>query len=136
MIMASEASGMNNRRLETLIREISDEIEGNPGFWQFNAFGQRLICVTDESHDRLRVMVPIVDESDLTSDQLSQCMAANFDRALDARYCISDGTLWGAFIHPLGCLNPAHFRSGCQQVAELAKNFGTSFSSGVLRFGG
>ncbi len=136
MIMASEASGMNNRRLETLIREIGDSVEGKLGFWQFNAYGQRLICVTDESHDRLRVMVPIVEESELDSEQLATCMAANFDRALDARYCFSDGTLWGAFIHPLGCLTSAHFRSGCQQVAELAKNFGTSYSSGVLRFGG
>ena len=127
---------MNNERLGVLIAQIGSNIDGQTGFWQFDFGEVRLICITDETHDRMRVMTPIASVEELSSEHMLASMTANFDRALDARYCVNNDTLWGAFIHPLSCLSAAHFRSGCQQVAEVANNFGTSFSSGVLRFGG
>lgn len=135
MIMANDASEMNNQRINDLIHEFSEDVQGGNGCWEFTAFGRRLICVTDESHDRMRIMTPIVEDRGISHDRLLECMKANFDRALDARYCISDDTLWAAFIHPLSSLESCLFKSGCSQVAELARNYGTSFSSGVLRFG-
>ena len=136
MIMASNPGGMNNEQLDALIHRLGTDVDGQAGFWQFTVFGVRLYCITDESHDRLRVMTPIVDATDLDSAIILKCMEANYDRALDARYCINDGTLWSAFIHPLRSLNAEFFRSGCSQVAELSRNFGTTYSSGELRFGG
>ena len=135
MIMASDGGGINNRGLEKLIREMGTDVEGSPGFWEFTAYGQRLYCITDESQDRMRVMTSIADASKLTPDILTVCMEANFDRALDARYCLHDNVLWAAFMHPLRSLRPNHFRSACSQVAKLSENFGTSYSSGQLRFG-
>ena len=44
--------------------------------------------------------------------------------------------LWSAFIHPLQQLGSAQFRDAVEQVVTLAKNYGTSFSSGNLAFGG
>ena len=136
MIMANDPGGMNNRGLDVLINEIGSDILGQLGFWEFTAHGRRLYCITDESHNRMRVMVSIVDSGQLTPDMLQTCMEANFDRALDARYCLNEDTLWAAFIHPLRSLDADLFRSACRQVATLAENFGTSYSSGELRFGG
>ena len=136
MIMASESGGMNCHRLESLILQIGKNVEGENGFWQFVAYGHRLICVADEKQDRMRVMVAVSNTDDMTPDQIRECMEANFDRTLDGRYCISDDTLWAAFIHPLNSLSSNLFRSACKQVVELAQNFGSSYSSGDLRFHG
>jgi hypothetical protein len=126
---------MCNASLDTIIREMGTKIEGQLGFWQFVAFGIPLICITDESHDRMRLMTPIADVGNVDDELIRACMEANYDRALDARYCINDDTVWGAFMHPLSLLQADQFGSACRQVAELSKNFGTTFSSGELRFG-
>jgi hypothetical protein len=134
MISVPRSSPMNNDRLGSLIASIGSEVEGQAGFWQFNFGEVRLICVTDETHDRMRVMSPIASVDELNSEHILACMNANFDRALDARYCISNETLWGAFIHPLGCLTDGLFHSACSQVSEVAVNFGGSYTSGGLSF--
>lgn len=126
---------MTNEHLDSLIREISDDVAGKLGFWEFSVCDRRLCCITDESHDRMRIMTPIADLDEISEQQLKTCMQANFDRALDARYCIHDTTLWGVFIHPLGSLHANLFRSACSQVAQIAHNFGDTYSSGELRFG-
>ena len=46
-------------------------------------------------------MTPITERDQLSSELIYACMEANYDRALDARYCINDETLWGAYMHPL-----------------------------------
>ena len=133
MISVPQPSDMNNDRLGELIRQIGGDVEGQSGFWQFNFGETRLICITDETHNRMRVMTPINIE-ELTGEILVACMSANFDRALDARYCMNNGQLWGAFLHPLASLTGPLFHSACSQVSEVALNFGTSFSSGGLSF--
>lgn len=135
MIMSNDQRGMNNQHLDTLIREIGENVDGDLGFWEFTLHERRLCCITDEAHDRIRVMTPIADVAEVSQEQLVTCLEANFDRALDARYCLHDATLWGAFIHPLNSLHASLFRSACSQVAHIACNFGESYSSGVLRFG-
>ena len=133
-MISIQSSGMNNKRLGELIATIGSDVEGQPGFWQFN-FGEiRLICITDETHDRMRVMTPIASVEELGSEHILACMNANFDRALDARYCVNNDMLWGAFIHPLGCLTDSLFHSACSQVSDVAVNFGGSYSSGGLSF--
>ena len=63
-------------------------------------------------------------------------MQANFDTALDARYAIANGLVWGTFIHPLDSLTTRDFASGILQTKSLADTFGTTFSSGALSYGG
>lgn len=135
MIMSTDERGMNNRHLDSLIREIGSDVKGELGFWEFTVSGRRIYCITDESHDRMRLMTPIAEMKEISDEQLMACMSANYNRALDARYCMNEGTLWGAFMHPLRSLQAKLFRSACQQVAEVANNFGESYSSGELRFG-
>ena len=94
----------------------------------------RVLCVTDEHYNRMRVMTPIAPVEEVPESTIMQCMNANFDRALDARYCISNDMIWGAFIHPLGSLTPTLFQSACHQVTEVSRTFGTTFSSGGISF--
>ena len=136
MIMTSEPAGMNCQRLETLIRQIGENVEGDNGFWQFTAHNNRLVCVADEEHDRMRVMVAVTEVDEMTSDQMQECIEANFDRTMDARYCLSDGTLWAAFMHPLESLSSNLFRCACRQVVEISANFGTSYSSNEVHLRG
>ena len=133
--MSNDNRGMHNKHLDSLIREVGEDVRGDLGFWEFSLNGRRLCCMTDESHDRMRVMTPIADLSDVSAEQLQTCLEANFDRALDARYCLNEDTLWGAFIHPLSSLHASLFRSACRQVVNIAVHFGDSYSSGELRFG-
>ena len=135
MIMSADNGSMNNRRLDALIREIGTEVDGQFGFWRFDVHGKHLVCITDESLDRIRIMTQITERGQLSSELIYACMEANYECALDARYCIDDDILWGAFMHPLRSLQEKQFRSACKQVAEIASNFGTTFSSGELRFG-
>ena len=129
-----EPSEMTNQKLDKIIRQLGTVLQREVGFWQFKFAELVLMCLTDEVHDRLRIISFVTNEDKVASDELVQCMSANFDRALDARYCLSEGKLWAAFIHPLGSLDEEQFVSGCYQVSELVKNFGGSFASGALSF--
>jgi len=127
---------MNNTGLDRLIRKIGANVSGEPGYWQFDAHDCDMLCITDEVHDRMRVMTPVATMSELSPEQVVACLEANFDRALDARYCLREGVLWGAFIHPLNALTDELFESAVRQVAGVRKNFGDSYSSGELVFQG
>ena len=135
--MVSETSlfGMTNKRVDNVIRALGDNVDGVFGAWRFQLDSVLMYCITDEKHNRLRVISPIANVDELPSEVLRECLADNFDRTLDARYCIHDETVWGAFIHPLDSLCEEYFQSALVQVAHLAKNFGGSFSSGKLVFG-
>ena len=136
MISPMQPEGMNNQRLDKLIHSIGNDVEGDLGYWKFEAHGIVMFCITDEAHDRMRVMAPVASADDITEELARACLLANFDRALDARYCLNEETLWGAFLHPLRSLTDNLFGSACRQVSEVVKNFGTSYSSGELMFGG
>lgn len=128
---------MNNARLDSLVREVADKIhDGQPGYWKFEYKDRVLIIMTDESHNRMRIITPVVEVAELSDEIWPLCMSANFDRALDARYAVSGDYLWSVFIHPLKQLEDGQVLDGMDQVATLADNFGTSFSSSDLFFGG
>ena len=135
MIRPAEPTGMNNRRIDFLIRQNAENIDGEIGAWRFEISDILMFCITDELHDRMRVITPIANVDDIPTDVLKECLSANFDRALDARYCIHDDTIWGAFIHPLRLLTDELFLSALRQVSEVNKTFGSSYSSGELVFG-
>jgi len=96
-----KSQDMNNQKLNAIIYTLSDQIEGTPGNWQFAIDSTLFICLTDELHNRMRIISPIAEIKDLTQVQIMDCMEANFHTALDVRYSISDGVMWSAYIHPL-----------------------------------
>lgn len=84
----------------------------------------------------MRIMIPIGPAEDIPREELLRLMQANFDSALDARYAIANGQLWGTFIHPLSELSDEQFLVGLGQTANVVLSYGTSYSSGLLIFGG
>jgi hypothetical protein len=84
----------------------------------------------------MRAMTPVAKAEDLTPEDLSRVLQANFDTALDARYAIAKDILWAAFIHPLKPLEKDEFISGLGQVVNLAQSYGTLYSGGALQYGG
>ncbi len=129
-------NAMTNEQLDELIRKNADTVhESQLGYWQFDYFGRLLIAITDETHNRMRIITPVATVGEMNEELAMACMAANFDRALDARYAISGDYVWSAFIHPLAELQPTQVVDALNQVATLAVTFGSSFSSGGLSFG-
>jgi len=128
--------GMNNKRLGRVLRRVAEVVEGEPGYWQIEYHGRRLWIITDEGHDRMRIMTPIVNADELSEDDYKVLLAANFDRALDAKYAIAQDAVWSLFMHPLADLTENFLLDALQQVKTLADNYGTSYSSSGLIFGG
>ncbi len=95
-----------------------------------------VLIIMDARANRMRAMVPIRSAEGLTPEDLSRMMQANFDAALDARYAVANGRLWGVFIHPLAELERDQFISGLAQTVTVAKTYGTTYSSGAMVFGG
>jgi hypothetical protein len=126
---------MDLERLEAILREVSDNLEGEGGAWQFELDGVQFACLTDTTYDRIRVIAPIVDGDQMTREHLEAVLEANFHTALDARYATSDGVLYAAFLHPLASLSEEELRSAVGQVLNLVETYGTSYSGGTLAFG-
>ena len=127
---------MNLARLAELIKSQATELlDEHPGFWKFEYSEQLVFVLTDDEHNRMRIMSPIKEVEDVEDDIWLVLLQANFDRALDARYCVNDGTVWAAFIHPLEELSSRQFLDGLDQVVSLVLNFGESYASSNLVFG-
>ena len=130
-------AGMDNEKLGALIQEAASEIlESRPGFWKFKSESEVVFVITDESHNRMRILTPVAEIDSISLEQCQVLLAANFDRALDARYCLNDNVIWSAYLHPLRELISSEFLSALSQVVTLSKNFGTSFTSTDIVFGG
>ena len=127
---------MNNKRLDDLIRQITQDVVGQMGNWQFLIDKRDILVITDETHNRMRIMSPVTTQDRLNKDELARLLEANFSSALDAKYALRDQTLWSVFTHPLGELSDEQFLDCVAQVANLANNFGQSYASGNLFFGG
>ncbi|NIR49258.1 YbjN domain-containing protein [candidate division KSB1 bacterium] len=132
----SAADVMTFSELDNIIHNFSSQVEQGPNYWQFRDGEIQLICVVDTTYDRMRIIAPIIEASELTEEHKDRMLEANFHSALDARYGISNGIVYSAFIHPLSSLQESEMRSALKQVSVLAMTFGTSYSSGALQFGG
>ena len=130
----SNPSPMTIRRLEKILKEVAGEVRSQNGQFRFEFQGNSILVLTSASQDRMRIITPITDTPNLSTEQLHKMMIANFHTALDARYAISDGVVYAALIHPLSSLAERDLRSAISQVANLAATFGTSYSSGELLF--
>lgn len=122
---------------ETILKVDAEAVRSEAGnAWQFTLEERQVTVVTDLSHDRMRIFVPIAPADGLPEAMVRRLMQANFDTALDARYAIAQDILWGTFIHPLSPLTERQFLSGIGQTVNLARTYGTTFSSGELSYGG
>ncbi len=122
--------------IDKALKEIDETIEREGNTWQFQIDETQILVVTDPLAERMRIMVPIIEAETLNTEILERLMQANFDSALDARYAIANGILWGTYIHPLTGLEEGQFLSGLGQTISIVQTFGTSFSSGAVVFGG
>ncbi len=94
-----------------------------------------VLIVTDVGANRMRAMVPIRSSDGMTAEEMQRVMQANFDSALDARYAVAQGRLWGVFLHPFKELERDQLISGLAQTVNVAKTYGTLYSSGAGQFG-
>lgn len=133
-LQTTKAQDMDNTKLGGILYTISDQLEGVEGNWQFVIDSTLFICLTDQLHNRMRIISPVRNMSEVSEEQLRKCMEANFHTALDVKYAISEDVLWSAFIHPLQELTKEQVISALSQVYSAAKTFGTYYSSGNLSF--
>ena len=104
--------------------------------WRFVLGERAMVLVADPVADRMRLMTPITGAAGLDAELQYRLLQANFDTALDARYAVAGETLWAAYIHPLSPLDRDRLADAALQVWTAAETFGTTFSSGSLRFRG
>lgn len=128
------AQHMNNENLEKILYVISDSLQGQPGGWEFTVNGLPMLCMTDQHNNRMRIISPVREMTEVSDEQIKEAMAANFHSALDVKYAISNDILWVAYIHPLKELSKDQVISAISQVYNAYITFGTSYSSTDLVF--
>ena len=126
---------MTNTRMEEIISQKADSISGKLGNWQFIYQKVHMFCITDETHNRMRIISPIASVQDLNDQLLKDSLIANFHTALDVKYAISQDILWSVFIHPLQELSHQQVEDAISQVRLAALTFGSTFTSTELLFG-
>ncbi|MFD0861529.1 hypothetical protein ACFQ1M_04875 [Sungkyunkwania multivorans] len=136
ILFSGKAQEMNNKKLGVIINQVADTVQGDEGRWQFLIKETMLICVTDENHNRMRIISPIVEASKLTEELMLNSLVANFHTALDVKYAVSDEIVWSVFIHPLRELSSEQVEDAISQVYYANNTFGVSFSSTNLIFPG
>ena len=133
---APERQPMTGAGLHAILEASVDEIvaaEGN--VVRFRHAEVDLICVFDETYNRMRILAPIKSYAEVTPEEKDRMLSANFHSSLDARYCASNGVLYAAYLHPLAPLTREDLLTAVYQVASLQLTFGGDYSSGLLSFG-
>ena len=125
---------MTAERLGELILSIDDEATLDGSSWFFKILDLEVVLIYDIGADRMRIVIPIEKTEELDDGELLRMMQANFDSALDARYAIARGLVWGTYIHPLSTLTAEEFLVGLGQTANVVLTFGSSYSSGMFMF--
>lgn len=126
---------MTLERMGEIVLSLDEAAQSNQNMFQMTIQDVPVLIITDTQADRMRAMVPIRSADGMTQDEITRVMQANFDTALDARYAIAQGRLWGVFIHPLSSLKKDQFISGLGQAVNIAKTYGTLYTGGSLNFG-
>lgn len=127
---------MNTADINNALRRLVDGFRDRDGLWALQYGDIPLHIVTDTPADRLRIFAPVTGVDLGDSAILFRLLRANFETALDARYCIWRGTLYAAFMSPMASLEEAAFIDGLEQVVTLVKTTGDTYSSTGLRFTG
>ena len=127
---------MTSESISKILDSYLTEVEGKVGFWRGTRDEVQLFVLSDDDHDRIRIMAPIGEVKDLEPDLLHVLLQANYDRALDARYAMRGKEVWSVSVHPLATLAPDDFSDFLDQVVRLVKNTGSTYASSDLVFGG
>lgn len=127
---------MTMARLAEIVLALDPDVVARGAALEFTLDDIPVIVIADPLADRMRAMVPIASAEGLSEADLMRMMQANFDAALDARYAIAHGRLWGVFIHPLSPLEKDQFLSGLVQTITVARTYGTGYTGGSAIFGG
>ena len=131
-----QSGGMQQNQMEKIVKAMAQESSGAAGVVQFKFRGTNLYLISDVKHNRMRIIAPIVEYAKLERKHIDAAFESNFHKALDARYAVSEGILYSAYIHSMKELNEAQIQSAVSQVANLALSFGGDYSSGELTYGG
>jgi hypothetical protein len=126
---------MTTSAIGKLLDSYLTDLEGEDGFWRGVREDVQLFVLSDDSHDRMRIMAPIGELKDIETKVLQLLLEANYDRALDAKYAMRGNEVWSVSVHPLATLAPDDFASFLDQVVRLVKNTGSTYASSDLVFG-
>ncbi|KIN61891.1 hypothetical protein Z946_747 [Sulfitobacter noctilucicola] len=129
-------AAMTMSRLAEIVRALDPDVIARGPALEFTLDDIPIVVIADPRADRMRAMVPIASTEGLSESDLLRMMQANFDAALDARYAVAHGRLWGVFIHPLSPLKKDQFLSGLVQTITVAKTYGNAYTGGAAIFGG
>ena len=132
----AQDTSITAERLAQIIMDIDPDAAITPSGIELTIEDIPVLVVMAPAADRMRAMVPIASVEDVTPEEMSRMMQANFDTALDARYAVAQDRVWGVFIHPLGALEREQFLSAIVQTVNLARTYGTLYSGGAQVFGG
>jgi len=127
---------MTVTRLAQIVKALDPEARVRGNGLEFTIDDVPVLIIADPNADRMRAMVPIRSADGIAPEELMRLMQANFDSALDARYVVAQGRVWGVFIHPLSPLEKDQLLSGLAQTVGVAQTYGTTYSGGALNFGG
>lgn len=127
---------MTLKRLFDIAQALDQDATVQGNLVQLTIADVPVLVVADPRADRMRAMVPIRAAEGLEPEELMRLMQANFDTALDARYAVARGRLWGVFIHPLSPLEKDQLLSGLAQTVGVALTYGSSYSGGAVHYGG
>lgn len=122
--------------MEEVFEDVADNVKKDGNSFEIQYKGLVMLCITDPKSNRMRIILPIVEEKDLKKKQLEECMEANFDRALDVKYALYNEVVWSVFAHPLEELTEEQLADAVDQVYNAAVTFGGSYTSTNLVFGG
>ncbi len=86
------------------LRRVAHDLSGSDGRWTAVYRDTRLLVFAVEAHGRMRAMAAIADADDLEPAELEVLLAANYGRALDAKFAIGEGVLWSLFNRPMAGL--------------------------------
>lgn len=134
--LLAEAQQMNQEKLYSLIESVSDSTVRTNNNIHFKYKNRMLICVTDEKANRMRIISPIAERSQLDDEILLNALVANFHTALDVKYAISDELIWSVFAHPLRELSASQVKDAIEQVYNANITFGSTYTSTGLIFPG
>lgn len=126
---------MDQTKMEGIVKSIAANSEGKPGNLKFEYAQVRMLLISDVTHNRMRIIAPVAEFKNLKDEYKEAMLESNFHRSLDARYALSDGIVYSAYIHPMKELTDYQIVSAIKQVAALASSFGESYSSEELSFG-
>ena len=134
--ITSYGQDMNILKMDEIIHNVADSVVGENGVWQLKYQESFMMILTDEQYNRMRIITPIIDQTELKTEDMVSILEANYHSALDTKYALSDGILWAVFIHPLQELSEKQFINAISQVYYSAATFGSTYSSTGLSFGG